>query len=244
MSEPERPGSGRNVMIPREPIVACVFDLDGTIIDSEPLYLESDRAFLAARGMAFHDELNTRMKGSGAADFFAILAAEFPGNPFNRLQLEEKIRLKDDDYLSHCRGRLRVFGPVVRLLDALAARGIALAIASGSTPRVIDGTLVLAGLRDRFRIVVSASEVGSGKPAPDVFLEAARRLRLDPAACLAFEDSKAGVRSAVAAGMACVALPDPAEGEPHADFFLADLVVQGGPAALDPGAILAAFFSR
>jgi len=98
--------------------------------------------------------------------------------------------------------------------------GYPLAVASSSEPEVIAAVIQALGLRGLFRAVVSAEEVPHGKPAPDVFLEAARRLDVAPARCLVIEDSAAGVRAAKAAGMTCVAIPC-AETR-HLDFSAAD----------------------
>ncbi len=241
MTETESAGRVRSEARTRP--LACVFDLDGTILDSEPLYFESDRAFLASRGMEYAAALNDAVKGRGAADFFAILASAFPGNPFHALPLTERMRLKDEAYLSHCVGRLRPFPAVVRLLDALGALGLPLAIASGSNSAVIEGTLGMVGLRDRFAVAVSAAEVPRGKPAPDVFLEAAHRLGVEPRSCLAFEDSPNGARAALDAGMTVVVLPDPGSGEGRDRFAGATLIVEGGPEALDPDKLLAELVS-
>jgi HAD superfamily hydrolase (TIGR01509 family) len=113
---------------------------------------------------------------------------------------------------------------------ALAARGLRLAVASSSGPAVIETTLTALGVRPLFEAIVSGVEVARGKPAPDVFVEAARRLGVAPEACLVVEDSERGVRAARAAGMRCVAVPC---GETrHHDFSAATLVLPALPALL------------
>ena len=110
---------------------------------------------------------------------------------------------------------------------ALAARGLRLAVASSSSPVVIDATLTALGVRPLFQTTVSGVEVTRGKPAPDVFLEAAKRLGAAPDACVVVEDSERGVRAARAAGMRCVAIPC---GETrHHDFGAATLVLSALP---------------
>jgi len=103
---------------------------------------------------------------------------------------------------------------------ALAARGYRLAVASSSALEVIRATVDVLGIATLFETLVSGLDVGRGKPAPDVFLETARRLGLPPRACLAVEDSRNGVLAAKAAGMACAAIPCPATR--HEDFSAAD----------------------
>lgn len=211
---------------------AVIFDLDGTIVDSEGLYSESDRAFLSAWGIDYDEGLNRAVMGKGASDFMAELESRFPDSPFHRLSPAERMRLKDEAYLEHALPRMRAFSPVAGFARGLAARGFPVAVASGSNPGVIEASLRSVGLLDCFPIRVSAAEVSRGKPEPDVFLEAARRLGVEPKACLALEDSPNGARSALAAGMGVVALPAP--GKEGLDAFAAcDLVVEGGPAALD-----------
>jgi HAD superfamily hydrolase (TIGR01509 family) len=105
------------------------------------------------------------------------------------------------------RERLPLLPGAVESVKALAAEW-PLAVASSSNPHVIDLVIELAGLEDEFRTTVSSEEVGRGKPAPDVYLEAAQQLHVDPASCAAIEDSTNGIRSAYAAGMSVVAVPN------------------------------------
>lgn len=163
-----------------EAVEACILDLDGTLIDSEPNYLASDRDFLAAYGIDFDDALNASTTGMGADDFFRTLEDRFPLSPLHRLPVAERLRRKDDAYIERSRGRTRAFPYVDPFLAAMESRGVKIAIASGSSPRAIERTLAFAGLEGRIAVRVSASEVARGKPAPDVFLESARRLGADP----------------------------------------------------------------
>ena len=232
----------KKFMLRNKPL-AAIFDLDGTIVDTEPVYLESDRNFFRSCGMDYKDEINTRARGRGAVDFFRLLEEEFPGNRFHLLPLEEKMRLRDAAFVNQCRINLVAYDPVIKLVKLLHARKIPLAIASGSTPFVIKNTLSLINLSGYFNAIVSASEVQKGKPSPDVFFEAARRLNANPESCLVFEDSLMGVKAALDAGMACIALPDSREGPPHhPDFFAADIVVQEGPEKLNYDMIMKLFF--
>jgi beta-phosphoglucomutase-like phosphatase (HAD superfamily) len=151
--------------------------------------------------------------------------------------------------------RIRAFPGVAAFARSLVAKGVPVAIASGSSPLAIERTLVYAGLDDLFPVRVSSVDVPEGKPAPVIFLEAARRLGVDPARCLVLEDSVPGVQSAKAAGMACIALSAPiaqgniddghgtipsdleragADKDLARGFALADLVVVGGAACFVP----------
>ncbi len=224
----------------RRIVSAALFDLDGTLIDSEPTYYESERAFLARYGIDYDEGMAQAFIGRGAVEMFRELERLFPDGPLSSLPFEERLRRKDEAYLALAVGRVRPFPGARALAEALAGRGVPLAIASGSTPEVIRAMARQAGLGALFSAIVSASEVPRGKPEPDVFLEAARRLGVAPGRCLVVEDSRHGVAAALAAGMACVALPAPGSPSPE-DFLGADMVVQGGAAALDPRRVLGAF---
>lgn len=223
---------------------ACVFDMDGTVLDSEPNYYASEKAFLGEYGIEYTEDLKRAMTGLGSKTFLGFLERRWPDNPLNALPLRERMALKDKAYLAYSEGRTRAFPAMIHLLDLLGTQGIPCAIASGSTLPVIETTLRWAGIRERFSAVVAAEEVPRGKPEPDIFLEAARRLGVPPESCLAFEDSLPGVRSARKAGMACVAVPswtgDGAAVDPG--FREAELVFSGGAATLDPERVLQGFF--
>jgi beta-phosphoglucomutase-like phosphatase (HAD superfamily) len=224
-------------MRPARRILAAIFDLDGTLVDSEPLYAESDTAFLAENGIILGPRETESLLGIGVRESFVILERLFPDSPLSALPLEERIRRKDLRFLAYAAGREIAFPASLALVAELSRRGIPLAVASGSSPLVIDTMLADTGLKPGFAWILSSMDVARGKPEPDLFLEAARRLGLDPASCLVFEDSKPGVIAADRAGMACVALPAPGT-PPGGDFGLADIVVEGGPAALDVAALL------
>lgn len=221
------------------PIGACIFDLDGTLVDSEPNYKASDGAFLSAYGVRYDEDFNRAVMGRGAVDLFRLIERSFPESPLNRLPLEERVRLKDEAYLEYSRGRTRAFPSMKALVELLHGRGLPLALASGSSPVVIDFALGEAGLSGLFSVIVSAAEVPRGKPEPDIFLETARRLGVRPAACVVFEDSHNGVLAAHAAGMACVALPESGS-EAAPAFARASRVFPGGPSRVSLDELLEA----
>jgi HAD superfamily hydrolase (TIGR01509 family) len=219
-------------------IRGAIFDLDGTLVDSEPLYASSDAAFLASFGIVLDSLSEGEYVGLGTMSFLSIVADRFPGSPLAALPVREAARLKDEAYLRFAKGRLRPFPSVIALAFELKRRGLLLAVASGSSPGVIVSELEAIGLGDGpFSFALSASEVARGKPEPDVFLEAARRLGIPSESCLVVEDSRYGVVAARRAGMRCLALPAEGAGR-HSDFALADIVSPGGAAALDLAAIL------
>ena len=214
------------------PVRAVIFDLDGVLVDSEPLLYEAERVALAAYGAELTPAIKEPFIGLGARDVLAALARRFDLD----VDLDELGARKMAAYLDLV-PRVTGFAPTTGLARALQAEGVPLAIASGSTPEAIDAALGAIGLRDAFPVRVSTQEVASGKPAPDVFLLAAWRLDVDPGACLVVEDAVPGVRAARAAGMRCIAIPsvtDPLD----AAFAEADLLVPGGTAQAEAGTLL------
>ena len=137
--------------------------------------------------------------------------------------------MKTRAFFDAARGRIATFPATEGLARELASRGIPLAIASSSTHEIIDFELEATGLASLFPVRVSATDVSRGKPEPDVFLEAARHLGVDPRRCVVFEDSLFGLLGAKAAGSFVVSLPAP--GVELARFSAADILVPGGPAA-------------
>ncbi|MFD6331740.1 HAD family hydrolase [Streptomyces niveus] len=181
-----------------------VFDLDGTLVDSEPNYYEAGRRLLARHGVPdFSWEHHTRYIGISTRETLEGLRAEYGiGAP-----VDELLVLKDRLYLELARASTEVFPEMRKFVELLYAQGVPMAVASGSSRAAIEAVLGATGLDPYFTLYVSAEEVPHGKPEPDVFLEAARRLRADPADCVVLEDAAPGVLAARAAGMRCVAVP-------------------------------------
>jgi HAD superfamily hydrolase (TIGR01509 family) len=222
----------------------AIFDLDGTLVDSEPLDAASDAAFLARFGVEAADSLSRgEFVGIGTRAFLSLVAERFPGSPFAAIPPEERVALKDEAYLDFSRGKLHPFFGTVSLAVELSRRGLALAVASGSSPGVIRAELEAIEVKGLFSFALSASEVPRGKPEPDIFLEAARRLGFPPESCLVVEDSGYGVVAAKRAGMLCLALPSGAD-RARPEFALADILSPGGAAALDLGPVLVALERR
>lgn len=185
------------------PFRGVVFDLDGTLVDNMPFHIEAFARFARRHGLPPVDPAQRgRLDGKPNRDIFPILLGR-PLDEATFLTLEEE---KETLYRELSRGRLVPQPGLVRLLDALDARGIGAAVATSAPAGNVVHTLDELGLAGRFRAIVRSDQVARGKPAPDVFLEAARRLGVPASACVAFEDAPAGVAAAKAAGMTCVAL--------------------------------------
>jgi beta-phosphoglucomutase-like phosphatase (HAD superfamily) len=215
---------------------ACIFDLDGTLVDSEPAYCATDRAFLAQYGIGYSEAFSREMMGRGTIDFFRILESRYPESPLNELSLMERIEKRDAAYLESSARTVAAFPAVAGLVDALFARRLPLGLGSGSGPAIIAAEVEAAGLTGKFGALVSAMDVGKSKPHPAIFLEVAARLGVDPRECVVFEDAVVGVEAAGRAGMRCIALPSP-----DLDlglFASADRIIRGGPASTTTQALL------
>ena len=183
-------------------IRAVVFDLDGVIIDSEEVWEEVRRGYVAEYGREFLPDSQDRMMGMSTGEWSRHLAEEV-GVPRTPDQVAA-------DVLGRMAERYRADLPLIPgAVEAVRRIGerFTLALASSSARILIDQVLATAGLTDAFQVTLSTEEVPRGKPYPDVYLAAAEKLGLAPAACAAVEDSSNGLRSAAAAGLAVVAVP-------------------------------------
>lgn len=185
-------------------IEAVVFDLDGVIVDSEQVWDEVREALVRERG--------GRWTGSAQADMMGMSSPEWSHYLHEELGLAEAPEELNDEVVRRMLERYREALPLLDgAVDAVRrlAATLPLAVASSSNRPLIEAVLETAGIVDLFAAVVSSEEVARGKPAPDVYLEAARQLGVDPTRCAAVEDSSNGLRAAHAAGMRVLALPNP-----------------------------------
>ena len=186
-------------------IEAVVFDLDGVLIDSEPVWEEVRRAVVAEAGGRWGPDTQRRLMGMSTRQWAEYLAGELGVGRSS----DEVARTVIDRMKKRYARRLPLIPGAVEAVRRLAARW-PLGLASSSPPELIAFAVEQAGLAGTFRAVASSDEVAAGKPAPDVYLLAASRLREEPAAAVAVEDSSNGLRSAAAAGCRAVAIPRPA----------------------------------
>lgn len=203
---------------------AVVFDMDGVLLDTEPLYQQAMIA--ACRDLGYHmtPEMHAAQVGApadtGDRMMREFMGADFPLDAYNA----SMHRLVDELFRAH--------RPVKRgareLLAALRQKRVPTAVATSTAGPLAHERLKLAELFDLFDVVVTRSDVSNGKPHPEPFLTAAARLGVEPGLCLALEDSHNGIRSAHAAGMAAVMVPDLLEAteeiaalchDVHADLF-------------------------
>ena len=183
---------------------AVIFDLDGVLMDSEQLWNASKEALVRETGGRWKDEAPTVMMGMSSPEWAAYLRDDL-GVPMDMDAINrDVVRRMEDGY----RAELPLLPGAKEAVRSLSERW-PLGLASSSNREIIDLVLELAGFADAFRVTVSSEEVERGKPAPDVYLATAEKLRVDPGQCVAIEDSSNGLRSAHAAGMAVIAVPNP-----------------------------------
>jgi HAD superfamily hydrolase (TIGR01509 family) len=182
---------------------AIIFDMDGVLVDSEPLHTRATKLLLADCGLDWDERESAEHIGLTDVESFAALKLrhELAGDPRDLAARWAK------QTVALLQQHARPLPGVPSVPLTLRACGYRLALASSSRPAVIAATLEAIGARQLFEVVVSGAEVPRGKPSPDVFLEAARRLDVPPARCLVIEDSRHGVTAARAAGMRCIAIP-------------------------------------
>lgn len=215
-------------------IRAILFDMDGTLIDSEPNYRIADQQFLEDFGIELPEEVWDSFVGIGSEKMIAYVKEHYG------LQgdTEELLKLKDRYFHEIAAERTEVFPATVRLLQKLKERGFPCAIATGSSKRTLKFSLEATGLVGHFEATVSSEEVAHGKPEPHVFLEAARRLGAQPEECLVLEDSRSGIEAALAAKMRVVALPSVSSLEDDPLLEQVDLLIPQGAASLEPEKVL------
>jgi HAD superfamily hydrolase (TIGR01509 family) len=212
-------------------IDAVVFDLDGLLLDTEQVWDEVREALTRERGGRWHERAQADMMGMSSKEWSRYLHEELgvpePPEEVNRLVVERM----EERY----REGLPVVDGAVEAVRRIGARW-PLGLASSSNRPLIDLALELMGVADLFQVTVSSEEVERGKPSPDVYLEAARRIGVEPENAVAIEDSANGIRSAKAARMRVIAIPNPHFSPPEDVLAEADVVLES-LAELTPDAL-------
>jgi HAD superfamily hydrolase (TIGR01509 family) len=185
-------------------VAAVVFDMDGLMLDTEPLYKIAWQACVAEAGYRLDDEMYERLVGRRTEECERMLiewfGSDFPLDTF-RVRWPQRWRREVE------RAGIQAKAGLFELLAFVEARRLPMAVATSSEMPFVETSLAKAGLTGRFNAIVTGNEVPAGKPAPDIYLEAARRLAVAPEHCVAFEDSEAGIRAAAAAGMIAILVP-------------------------------------
>jgi HAD superfamily hydrolase (TIGR01509 family) len=183
---------------------AVVFDLDGVLIDSEPVWEEVRRAYVVEHGGQWQPDTQRRLMGMSTQEWASYLSEELGV----RQPPEEVARGVVERMVQRYHTALPLMPGAVEAVRRLAAHW-PLGLASSSPRSLIDHVLAEAGLGSAFAVTLSTEEVARGKPAPDAYLTVAEKLGIAPARCAAVEDSSNGLRSAAAAGMVVIAVPHP-----------------------------------
>jgi HAD superfamily hydrolase (TIGR01509 family) len=202
-------------------VAAVVFDLDGVLIDSEPVWEQVRREYVAEHGGRWRPDSQQRLMGMSTPEWSSYLATELgvdaPPSRIAHEVVEEVGRRYETDLL--------LMPGTVEAVQRLASRW-PLGLASSAARPLIDRVLAATGMTSLFKVTVSTEEVRRGKPAPDVYLTVAERLAVAPAQTVAVEDSSNGLRSASAAGMVVVAVPHPRYPPAPDALARADLVLR------------------
>ena len=185
-------------------IEAVVFDLDGVLIDSEPVWEEVRRRFVAERGGEWAPDAQQRIMGMSTGEWARYLSDDLGVRLPPETVAEMVIKAMQDRY----REQVPLMPGAVQAVERLAGRW-PLGLASSSPPLLIGTVLDRAGLGGYFTATMSTEQVAHGKPAPDIYLAVADRLGFAPERCAAVEDSANGLRSAAAAGLRVIAVPHP-----------------------------------
>lgn len=199
---------------------AVVFDLDGVLLDSERLWDVARREVAGEHGGRWPDDATAAMQGMSSPEWAQYLQ-EVLGVQLDRYRIVDLVVQRILDFYEHS---LPLMPGAMEAVERIGTRW-PLALASSSNRLVIDRVLVIAGLQSAFEVTVSSEEVPRGKPAPDVYLEATRRLGRSPRRCVAVEDSANGIRAGIAAGLQVVAVPNRDFRPPESVLDTAALVI-------------------
>ncbi len=214
-------------------INAVVFDLDGVLIDSEPMWEQVRRHVVAHHGGRWRPEAQRQMMGMSTPEWARYLSEDLNvGLPPDQVAAEVIGQMA-----ARYTEQLPLMPGAVDAVTRLASRW-PLGLGSSAPATLIDTVLTTSGLRESFQVVMSTEQVPRGKPAPDIYLAVTARLGFEPGGCAAVEDSSNGLRSAAAAGLAVVAIPHPTY-PPDPDALATATLVLDSLAALTPDAVQA-----
>ena len=183
-------------------IQAVIFDMDGVLVDSEPLSEQHEREYFKKYNVVFKKGYFEKLKGKHAFDYWSQIISDF-NLPLTPESIIDDIR---ESYLTFLRSqkKLRPVKGTRQLIKQLRRENFKLAVASSANPKRVDLILKICRLESLFDIITNADTVKRGKPAPDIFLMSAQQLGVSPSACLVIEDTTSGVKAGKAAGMKVV----------------------------------------
>ncbi|MFC0216603.1 HAD family hydrolase [Paenibacillus chartarius] len=201
---------------------AFIFDMDGVIIDSEPLHFEADRLTMERFGQQVEQEDLEKYVGMTNPEMWQLIREAYG---MMGVELEELLACQKSIKLERLfHDAWEPIEGIMELLVSLHDTGVPMAVASSSPRWFIEGVLTRLGIASYFTYIISGEEVERGKPSPDIYLEAARFLGVKPEHCMVLEDSRNGVIAAKTAGMSCIGFVNPNSGQQ--DLSLADYTVR------------------
>lgn len=199
---------------------AVIFDMDGVLIDSEPFHLVVNEKIFANLEINLSEEEYQSFIGTTHKDMWTTIKNRYnlpqPVPELVNMQVSGNIEYIKNEEIEEING-------ITNLLSKIARENIKIGIASSSPTEVIELVINKLDFSDYFSAIVGGEEIEKGKPSPDIFLKAAKRLKAKPSACIVIEDSKNGVLAAKAAGMKCVGFKNPNSG--NQDLQKADLII-------------------
>ena len=188
-------------------IKAIIFDMDGVLVDSEPIHIEIEKQQFLLNNISISEEEHHQYMGISSEIMWKTIAERHPLTlPLN--ELIEQHRIESHRYFSEL-AEIPVMPGLVELLERLKTKDYPMAVASSSTPEIIELILNKTKLKKYFQVMVSSEQAGKSKPEPDVFILAAQKLGVSPTDCMVIEDSTNGIKAALAARMMCVAYQGP-----------------------------------
>ncbi|ASJ71210.1 HAD family hydrolase [Granulosicoccus antarcticus] len=183
--------------------IAAIFDMDGLLIDSETIALRTFQMICDQHQLGDQFSLYQQLLGTNDATTLIILSNHLPAAISVEAFMQDWMSLYEEQTLT----AVPLMNGVLELLDYLEASGIPKSVATSTRTELAHSKLSNSGILHRFTHVTCGDQVDNGKPAPDIYLKAAQRLQVDPARCLALEDSPIGVTAALAAGMQVIQIP-------------------------------------
>lgn len=204
---------------------AVIFDMDGVIIDSEPIHKEVEKKIFKKFGANISEEEHNSYIGMTSMGMWNEIKVRH--NFKQSFSVEELIEMEVKNYIELIQSNrnIKPINGVVELIDELHKNHIKLAIASSAVRKSIETVVDMFALEKYFEIRISGEDIKNGKPAPDIFLMASRHLGVKPKDCIVVEDSKNGVYAAKEAGMKCIGFSNPNSG--NQDLSSADMIIRG-----------------
>lgn len=197
---------------------AVIFDMDGVIIDSEPVHFEVEGELLEELGGVFDEEEHSSFVGTTDYAMWDTFKREFNLKP----SVEEMVEMKKERFIENLH-RIPLVENVTKVMSILQDNGYLMALASSNNRKAVDAIIERFHLGKYLAYSISGEDVKNGKPDPEIFLTAAKNLNVEPENCLVIEDAANGVKAAKAAGMKCIGFKNPNSG--NQDLSKADLVM-------------------